>query len=183
MHLLCFVSLYDPAPLSLTRLDVWCTSWKLKWQIGACPCTILFTKDLIKNWEYILSNISSKNCCQILRVAPRDRNIQIWLCNKLKRLCQKSFCIISIMKNLKMPKKTEARYFFKVIATTYFLSIHCWEEGCIGKKSPEVQEISQRWGFLTPRPERLPEGRGVQNLRLRGMYFPMHPDSRPFSQQ
>ena len=44
---------------------------------------------------------------------------------------------------------------------------------------PEVQEISQGWGFCTPRPERLPEGeaRG-QSRGPRGVYFPIHPSSR-----
>ena len=44
---------------------------------------------------------------------------------------------------------------------------------------PEAKEISQGRGFCTPRPERLPvgEGRG-QSRGLRGVYFPIHPDSR-----
>ena len=39
------------------------------------------------------------------------------------------------------------------------VSVHCRGEGCFGKYTPpEAQEISQGWGFCTPRPERLPEG-------------------------
>ena len=74
------------------------------------------------------------------------------------------------------------------------VSEHCREEGCIGKYIPRGPRDFPDQGFCTPRLERLPEGRGMQNFALRGrspcpreiskcegVYFPIHPDSRQCS--
>ena len=51
---------------------------------------------------------------------------------------------------------------------THIVSVHCREEGCIGKYTPRGPRDFPRAGILHPEKSRGP----------RWMYFPMHPDSR-----
>ena len=73
------------------------------------------------------------------------------------------------------------------------VSVHCREEGCIGKYIPRGPRDFPRAGILHPEAREISRGRSPREISRaegckipargksqgpRGMYFPMHPDSR-----
>ena len=73
------------------------------------------------------------------------------------------------------------------------VSVHCQEEGCIGKYIPRGPRDFPRAGILHPEAREISRGRSPREISRaegckihargksrgpRGMYFPMHPDSR-----
>ena len=81
-----------------------------------------------------------------------------------------------------------------IIAQIYnTVSVHCREEGCIGKYIPRGPRDFPRAGILHPEAREIARGRSPRAISRaegckipargksrgpRGMYFPMHPDSR-----
>ena len=80
-----------------------------------------------------------------------------------------------------------------VARVSYIVYVHCREEGCIGKYIPRGPRDFPRAGILHPEAREISRGRSPREISRaegckipargksqgpRGMYFPMHPDSR-----